>query len=527
VIFASTNLLGIAIADRVVACAELTGRGDRATVKRAATFVLPPDLSLEKPEQLGQAFGAFLKEQGFSASHAIIGIPAKWVIAVEKEVPPASHDQVVTLLRLQAERLPLAENGELAFDYAGEHTANKPGRVLLIAMLSRQVERLRQTMEAAEIEIEAITPTALAMASVAASRPAAANHALPMVMLAKHGAEVVWQREGMPRGLRHFGLTIANGHGPSLAPLGQELRRAVALTSTGTNGHAVTDELLLWDGIGLDSSQVAELSERMGVRVRAGDGLALLGMQNAGAAVATKEPANKVSVGQYTPAIALAMAGTNPALLPLNLADSKLAPPKVRRFGTKTVWVSVVVALLVIGVSALLVSNNLLERQLATLKEEHLSHSAEIGAARVIQDRVNVSNAFLEKRSPVLECLREIAETFQYNDPMWTTSFVLQEDRDNKDMSLVDGRIEGKTTDPNTPFRMTERLKENPRFSRVQPPSLTPTAGGVRGREQLTSFNIAFRYTAASLAPAAPATQPAPVAVAAPATAPTTNPGNR
>jgi hypothetical protein len=511
VIFASTNLLGIAVADRTIACAELSGRGERATVKRAATFVLPPDMSLDKPDQLGPALGAFLKEQGFSASHAIIGVPAKWVIAVEKEVPPATHDQAVALLRLQAERLPLAENGDLVFDYAGEHTASKPAKVLLVAMLRRQLERLEQMMEAADIEIEAITPTALAMASVAASRPAAGNNALPIVMLARHGAEVVWQRQGYPRGLRHFGLTMANGHGPSLGPLGLDLRRAVQLSPAGgVNGHAGNDELLLWDGIGLDSGQVAELAERMGVRVRSDDGLSMLGMKGAGIAVATREPQAKTSAGEFAPAVALAMAGSNRTLLPLNFADSKLAPPKVRRFGTKTVWASVIVALLVIGISALLVSNNLLERQLQSLKDEHQSHNQEISAARVVQDRVNVANGFFEHRSPMLECLREIAETFRYDDPMWTTSLSLQDSRDNKDLSLVEGRIEGKSTDATTPNRMADRLRDNPRFTRVQGPTLT-TSTSTRGREPLTTYTITFAYTAASLSSAttAPSTAPA------------------
>jgi hypothetical protein len=75
---------------------------------------------------------------------------------------------------------------------------------------------------------------------------------------------------------------------------------------------------------------------------------------------------------------------------------------------------------------------------------------------------------------------------------------------------MVEGRIEGKSTDATTPNRMADRLRDNPRFTRVQGPTLT-TSTSARGREPLTTYTITFAYTAASLSSAttAPSTAPA------------------
>ncbi|HVT90923.1 MAG TPA: pilus assembly protein PilM, partial [Tepidisphaeraceae bacterium] len=198
----SSNVLGIALADRTIAVAQVGGKSDAGQGSQAAIFTLPADVSIDKPEAVGNALAGFLKQKGFSASRVVVGVPAKWLMAVEKDVPPASKEQMRSMLRLQAERLSLADSGEVVFDFAGEHQANRPGNVLLVAMLKKQLDRVTQIAEAAGLTIVAVTPTTLALASVSARANKAASDR-PMVVLAGHGAEIVWQRQGMPRMLRH------------------------------------------------------------------------------------------------------------------------------------------------------------------------------------------------------------------------------------------------------------------------------------------------------------------------------------
>src|SRR4029077_6694288 len=111
-----------------------------------------------------------------------------------------------------------------------------------------------------------------------------------------------------------------------MGPLGTELRRAVAMnptTSLGSGGG----EMLLWDGVGLEGAQISELSERLGLRIQHGDGLALLGVSADSGSGSDEQP------GRLAPAMALAKIGTNRSVLPFDFTRSRLAAPKVRKVG--------------------------------------------------------------------------------------------------------------------------------------------------------------------------------------------------
>src|SRR5207245_1243173 len=79
-----------------------------------------------------------------TASRAVIGLPARWLFAVEKELPPAGEAEARSALRLQAERLALAESGEVVCDFVGRPNSGAPTRVLLVGMLRQRLERVEQ-----------------------------------------------------------------------------------------------------------------------------------------------------------------------------------------------------------------------------------------------------------------------------------------------------------------------------------------------------------------------------------------------
>jgi len=87
-----STLLGISLGDRTIAFAEVAVNGPRRTVRRMATMTLAADRSLDKPSVLGAEVAAFLREKKFTAPRAVVGIPAKWMIAIEKELPPAANE---------------------------------------------------------------------------------------------------------------------------------------------------------------------------------------------------------------------------------------------------------------------------------------------------------------------------------------------------------------------------------------------------------------------------------------------------
>src|SRR5215471_6247668 len=96
----ASSFLGLAFNDRGIACAEVAVSGDRRTVRRMATFVFTQELSPDKPEATGAALAAFLREKRFTSSRAVAGVPARWLLASEKDLPPADKQQARAALQL-------------------------------------------------------------------------------------------------------------------------------------------------------------------------------------------------------------------------------------------------------------------------------------------------------------------------------------------------------------------------------------------------------------------------------------------
>src|SRR5689334_17092290 len=95
----SSSYLGVSVNDRAIVCAEVALSGGRRIARESAEFAVPAGTSLlEKPEAVGEALKAFLRERRFGASRAVVGVPARWMIALEKDVPPAADEQARALL---------------------------------------------------------------------------------------------------------------------------------------------------------------------------------------------------------------------------------------------------------------------------------------------------------------------------------------------------------------------------------------------------------------------------------------------
>src|SRR5205814_9150368 len=105
-----SSVLGLAVGERSIIAAEISIGRDRKQVKRTAAFIFPADASLEKPEELGTSLAQFLRQNNFSTSRAVIGVPARWLMARDKDIPPATPEAAASTLRLQAERRSSAED---------------------------------------------------------------------------------------------------------------------------------------------------------------------------------------------------------------------------------------------------------------------------------------------------------------------------------------------------------------------------------------------------------------------------------
>lgn len=469
----SSHCLGLAFNDRSIVCGEVAIHAEQRVVRRMAVFS-PAEPLFEKPDSTGQALATFLRQHRFRTSRAVVGVPARWLISGERDLPPADREQAVAVLRLHAERLSLSEQGEIVFDFSDSLDTLRGGKVLLIGIQRLQLDRLEAVLEAAGVSIAAVTPTSVALACALEQPPDQ-----PMLVLGRGGAELVWQAQGSPRILRHMAAPSLNGHGaPALAPLGSELRRSVALAPT--NGSGPPRELLLWDGVGLSEQEVGELSGRLGIAVRSNQGLASLGVQTESGADAPESDIAEL----YAPAMALALAGTGRCSLPLDFTHSRLAPPKRRRFGRKAVWTVALTATLASAAGALGWSLHQQQSELASLRQLESESQGPVEEAMKTNARVEYAQQYFDKRGRLLECLREVAEVFP-DEGIWVTRFELRADGK--------GQLQGKAADQRVPLSLADRLSGMTAFSEVRTVQVTEVnAPGGRSKEQ--SFTISFVY---------------------------------
>lgn len=472
----SSSFLGIALSDNGALCAEVSG-GERAAVRRTAAFTFPADTGaqgLDAPDTTGKALAAFLRQQHFNASRAVVGVPARWLIAVEREIPPADLDLARATLRLQAERLAVAESGELVFDYAGTPDPAAATKVLLVAMRRERLDRIEKMIRAAGLSLVAVTSTGLALAS-------AAGEGGGMLMLGRSGGEIVWGAGASPRMLRHVAITT-NGHGlPALAPLGAELRRAAALART--NGALGDRGVLLMDGVGLPPEQLAELSEKSGVAVRVANPTEAAPAATATATVTATADADPP--GRFAPAAALAVAGARSRPLPVDFIDSRLAPEVKSRFGRGRVWAAVVSVIIIGGLLALYLVVRQRESQLAELNAELKELQPHIATAQATIDRLSYARGFYDNRPEMLEGLRELAMMFHDDERVWVNSFTLRENGK--------GQISGNAVDQKTVLALLGRLSANDRFSDVK--MLDMREADARSREVSYSISFGFKPT--------------------------------
>ena len=490
----SNSFLGVAVSDRTITCAEVAvssgaggasgggaERGGGRVVRRTATFVFPAELSLDTaPDAAGQAFAAFLRTKRFTSSRVVVGIPARWLMAIEKELPPTNEQQMRAALRLQAERMAVSESGDVVFDYAGRAStlAGNMNRVLLVGVLRQRLDRITQMMDAAGMSVVAVTSTGLALASVAAGR---SDNDVTMLVLGKGGGEMVFQHDGTPRMLRHVAMPAVNGHGvQSVTPIGSELRRAVALVPAAPNGDNSNRELLLLDGVGLSSDQVGELSTRLGWNVRSGDGFDVLRVQNTSAAAVETQPA-----GQFAPAVSLALAGAEPKLLPLDFRHSRLAPTPPRRISRNMAWGIALGLTAIVAIVALYLSVRQQQQRYDMLTSQIDRLAPQVKTAQITVDHATYSRGYFDTRPPMLDCLRQLSLTIHSDDRLWVTTFTLHD--------TGKGTLAGKSLDQKTVLGVIDRLKKNPNFNDVKLQDMREA--DQRSREQ--AFSISFNFNLA------------------------------
>ena len=292
----------------------------------------------------------FLDQHQISAKSVVIGVPARWVIAQEAEVPPAGENESHAILRLAGERMSPTDAGQLIVDYAGV-LGNSAARVLLVGMLRPQLDRINKLCAAAGLSIESIAPTSLVMSSVLDRNK---NN---LLNLSRDSAELVILENSVPRILRP--LSAADVSNPSA--VGIELKRTIAMRPLGAG------QVVICDGVGFNSDQRTELVVRSGIASQS------IQYDLPSPALIPQSALNgsgkELTPAMFLPAVALGLAGLERARMPVNFADSKLKEVAQSKFTDKAMIIGGIVAvalLSIIGLWFLVSSRESEQAKLAT-----------------------------------------------------------------------------------------------------------------------------------------------------------------
>jgi hypothetical protein len=467
------KVLGISVGERGLLVAQVCAGGSSPgpQVSRIAEFSYPSGISLDNGEALGAALREFLRDGGFAAGRAVLGVPAKWLMLRTHRIPPADESTAADLLRLQVESHGTPELGEMVYDFAADCSADEPSDVLVMGLSRRRLDALLAMASAARLKVVAVMPCAAALCAATAGRPGR-----PLVLSVRpEGAELAAALGSRPRFLRHLGSALA------APPLGTELRRATAMlppefaSGNGNGDHVFSSEnhspreMIVWDDIGLEPAALAAMEASLGFPVVRGE-LPVLG--GSGCALADGR------VGGGAVALALPfLAGQRPAI---DFLHPRLVAPKASRVQRRTVWITV--ASTAVALAAILGYADLLrlQRQVDRVDGDLQAIDPALHVAKPFVARMRFAETFHADQPRYLECLRDVTAALPESGQTWLTSFHLQ--------NTMQGEFAGHAPSVPDVIGVVDKLNAGGRFAELK------RTFDARGTTPGVSFKVTFTY---------------------------------
>jgi hypothetical protein len=446
------KVLGIAVGERSMLVAEVHSVGEGAQVIKAAELTYPEGSTIAKDAAaIGAALGQFLKEKGFSARNAVFGLPAKWVLSKQKEVPALEDTLLADTLRLQAESEFSTELGELVYDYAGSGAAGGSAggttTVLLLAVPKRYIDQIKQVAEAARIRVLAVTPFSTALAS---SSKASAD-AMTLV-LGPSGVEFTSQQNGHPRVLRYVGNST-----DSTPMLMGELRRASNRTGAGASGPR---EIFIWNDSGADESQFQTIGQSLELGVRDGQ-LKDLGVSAAPGVMNGRDFATSIS---------LAIAGITPGRGTADFLDSRLAAPPEKRIDQRTVAAILAVVILIGLTGWWYLAIQKRQAEVSVIEKVNFDRTADRTAAQAVVKKIQLAQRWHGEKPKFVACLTDLTELTPQTADIYGTSFTLKDDASDAAPAAnagppkppaMKGQLLGKATNDSVILALAKKLTDD------------------------------------------------------------------
>ena len=466
--FRRRRILGLVLEEHALLVAELRGGERRATLTCLAEFPWEEPLLSGDPQLAGEALHALLRQCGFGAREAILGVPAAWLLTARRPFPPAPPAAVAGMVRLEAERTFATDSSELLLDYPPRKFGEEGQELLLTALPRRTMDYLRTMMQAAGLKLRAVTSTSMALA---AALPSPSPRV--MLMLRPQLAELVVPSGEQLSWVRHVALPASALHSEEevaeWSTSAAELLARVAALAPPPEGEGA-ETVAIWDGVGLPEEVLQQIGQTFGLPYRAGPTLAEAGV---------KVPAEiQQAIGPAASAAVLARVGMQGRRLPVDFVHSRLEVRRRPRTRRALGVAAFCLALLALGFGVQ--SQRRAEAdQLRALQQQLADMRPQLEVAQQQVDRVTQARRWTSTRPRLLDPLREVALTFPVPRKLWVTSLAVQDD-----LRVL---LSGKSEDEQSVLSLLDRLQARHTFKSAKLAYLR--RGGTENRE------VAFAVT--------------------------------
>lgn len=472
------KILGLAVEERSILAVEIRLDGERFEVKHAAEFVFPEGTTLNEPTSVGQLLRQFLREHRFTAKHAVIGLPAKWLIVREKNVPPTNADSIGGILKIQAERDFSLDFDEMVFDYLGEPRSTEYSSLLLVGTLRRTIDEIITAAQTAGLSVLSVTSSALALASAFSPLQHVSRYVL---YIRPEYIEFVVQSAKYFRVLKHLPMAMFGDRDAkrmsdnrTIESFVGEVSRLISLLPHG-RGTPEPVKMFVWNAADLAPEVMQTLADHLLPTVEVIDART----ESVNEKLA---PPSEAAGHQFGAAAALGLAGARRELLTVDFLHSRISPKKSKVLGRRALWAAAVGIALILSSLFLFWDWQNEKEEVATLKTSLERMKEDIDTAQSIVDKVSFARSWYTGRPKILDCLRELTLAFPIEGRIWVTSLALRED--------MHGIINGKSVDEKSVLEVLDTLKGNGIFSDVQMLYMRDT--GRSSQEVSFAINFAF-----------------------------------
>ncbi|MFI4859630.1 MAG: hypothetical protein ACIAXF_02995 [Phycisphaerales bacterium JB063] len=419
-----THRLGVALTERSVRLVETHGQG--ASAKPGKSSILETDVAalFENPAAFGRLLGEHLKQEGYTAKHAAVGLCSRWVLPRVMSVVKADDAATAGIVRLRIEQDFAGGQSDLVFDYQEAPDIDGKRSLLLVGVPARRINKIKDAFAAAGLGVASLSALAL---DTTAGEPDGLS-----VVLEQGGAVAVRQTAGKAA---HFASVPCDpqrlADGPERERLAAGTLR-VAATALGWSGGDGGRACLL-DAAGLDESTRSATAEALSERV----------------GNCTAKPTDA--------ALAVARAYARPG--GINLLDSRLAVRPPRRMPSYTMWLArAAVLLILVGgvVGYLWLDAN---KHLADLQQQYDAIEGNADRLELVRQNTRAATGWFDNRPPVLDCLLELTRTFPVHGRIWVTGLSLDEN--------ASGVLNCRADDEETMWRYLRAMSESEALSDV------------------------------------------------------------